>query len=430
MARAGWDDTIFALASGAGVAAIAVMRLSGAECATLLQRLIGTLPAPRRAALRTIRSADGLVLDRGIVLWMPGPASYTGEDSAELHLHASPAIIEAVAEALTRAGGRPAERGEYTRRAVLNGRMSLTEAEGVADLMVAETASQRDQALRQMDGALTELIAAWTTRARRLLSAAEASIDFPDESAGEQDQSAACEALIEEIEQHLAASRPAERLRDGLHFVVLGAPNAGKSSLVNALAGREASIVSDRPGTTRDVVEARIVLGGVPVVLEDTAGLRRSDDAVEAEGARRARARAAAADLVLAVCEAENDGEIAAGNDRVIRITSKIDLGAAAAGTVGVSVVTGEGLDVLRRLMTEAATQLTTTRSFGRFTRPRHRAAGQQAAAHLARAATSAEVDLRAEELRLALSALGRIAGPVDVEQILDDVFAQFCIGK
>src|SRR5580698_10286029 len=300
-------DTIFAVASGAGRAAIAVMRISGPASGAVLRALAGRLPAPRRASLRRLRDADGAELDRALVLWLPGPGSYTGEDAAELHLHGGRAVIEGVADALVALGARPAEPGEFTRRAFLNGRMDLTECEAVHDLITAETDAQRRQALRQLDGALGTLYRGWSDRLRLLLAQQEALIDFPDEDLPPEVEAQVLgelEALQREVTAHLDDDRRGERLREGLVFAITGRPNVGKSSLMNALAERDVAIVSATPGTTRDAIETRIVLAGVPVTLVDTAGLRDTTDPIEAEGVRRARARAASADLVLEVIEA------------------------------------------------------------------------------------------------------------------------------
>ena len=305
------DDTIFAIASGAGRAAIAVLRLSGPDSAALLRALAGRLPPPRRASLRRLRDAAGEQLDHALVLWLPAPASYTGEDAAELHLHGGRAVIEGVADALVALGARPAEPGEFTRRAFLNGRLDLIEAEAIGDLVEAETSAQRAQALRQLDGALGAIYRDWAERLRLLLAQQEALIDFPDEDLPAETEALALAelaALSREIGAHLDDGRRGERLREGLVFAITGPPNVGKSSLVNALAEREVAIVAPTPGTTRDALEARVVLGGVPVTLVDTAGLRAAQDAIEAEGVRRAHARAAAADLVIVVGEAD-DGD-------------------------------------------------------------------------------------------------------------------------
>ena len=303
------QDTIFAKASGAGQAAVAVLRLSGPGAGPALAQLAGRLPAPRHASLRRLRCPRSQeVLDQALVLWFPGPQSYTGEDSAELHLHGGAAVVAGVAEALAGLGCRPAEPGEFTRRAFLHGKLDLTQAEAVADLIAAETAAQRRQALRQAEGALATLYGAWTARATRILAHQEAAIEFemddlPSDLSAQARREAA--TLGQEIAAHLDDGNRGERLREGLSIAILGAPNAGKSSLLNALVGRDAAIVSTQAGTTRDVVEVRLDLGGIPAILADTAGLRATQDEIEQEGVRRARRRAEEADLVLAVFAAD-----------------------------------------------------------------------------------------------------------------------------
>ena len=429
-------DTIFAHASGAGRAAIAVLRISGPHSAAVLSALCGRLPPPRRAVVRALRDAAGALPDRAMVLWLPGPGSYTGEDSAELHLHAGRAVIEAVAGALAAQGLRPAEPGEFTRRAFLNGRMDLVEAEAVHDLVAAETDAQRRQALRQLDGALGALYRDWSDRLRIALSRQEALIDFPDEDLPpevEADLLASVRALRAEIDSHLDDGQRGERLREGLVFAIAGPPNVGKSSLINALAEREVAIVSATPGTTRDVVETRIVLAGVPVTLADTAGLRDTADPIEAEGVRRARVRAGSADLVIRVIEAGGAFEEADVRETpgVLVVANKCDLREdRRPGVLPVSALTGAGLPALRDRLAAAARALTETGGPPPLTRARHRAACQTAARWLAKAGDAAEPELRGEALRLGLRALGSITGQVGVEDILDAIFRQFCIGK
>ncbi|MFZ4407560.1 MAG: tRNA uridine-5-carboxymethylaminomethyl(34) synthesis GTPase MnmE [Paracraurococcus sp.] len=436
------DGTIFALASGAGRAAVALLRLSGPGTAGIVSTLAGSLPAPRHATLRLLcdpRTAE--VLDEAIILWFPGPASYTGEDSAELHLHGGPAVIAGVAEALVATGARPAEPGEFTRRAFLNGRMDLTAAEGIADLIAAETAAQRRQALRQAGGALAILYGGWAGRLTSLLARQEAFIEFEDDDlpAGLDDAVAlAAGALRAEILTHLADAGRGERLREGLLVAILGAPNAGKSSLLNALAGREAAIVSARAGTTRDVVEVRLDLGGVPVTLADTAGLRDAADEIEAEGVRRARRRAEEADLILAVFAADQQPDtetLAWVTPSALVVASKVDLAPALDAIVGIaplgiSARTGVGLDMLRARLAEEAAARAGLAGEATLTRPRHRAALTEAAGWLAELDTAPLPELRAEALRAALRAIGRITGRVGVEAVLDAVFGEFCIGK
>ena len=424
------DDTIFAMASGAGRAAIAVMRVSGAGSAAAVRSLTGGLPPAREVRLRRLRDGAGVELDRALVIWLPGPNTYSGEDSAELHLHGGRAVIEGVAEALTALGLRPAEPGEFTRRAFLNGRMDLTEAEAVHDLVAAETAAQRRQALRQMDGALGALYRGWADRLRRVVAFQEALIDFPDEDLPpdvEADLLATLRGVRIEMEAHLNDARRGERLREGLFFAITGAPNVGKSSLINALAGRDVAIVSDRPGTTRDALETRVVLGGVPVTLVDTAGLRETADPIEAEGVRRALARAEDADLVISVVVA---GEPGVAGDGLL-VANKADLGLPGPdGAVRVSALTGAGLDTLLDCLADRARTLTESEGPPPLTRSRHRAALQEAVVRLAAAEIADLPELRGEDLRLALRAIGRVTGHVGVEDILDTLFRQFCIGK
>lgn len=427
------SETIFALASGRVAAGVAVIRLSGAAVPAAVRALAGGLPAPRRASLRRLRW-QGAVLDQALVLWFPGPASYTGEDAAELHIHGGRAVIAAVTGALVGLGLRPAEAGEFTRRAVLNDRLGLLEAEAVGDLVAAETEAQRRQALRQMEGALGALYQDWRTRLIHLLAHLEAAIDFPDEDLGEGVEGAVrtgAQGLLAEIRSHLA-DRSGERLREGFEIAILGAPNVGKSSLLNALARADCAIVSDRPGTTRDVIEVVLDLGGYRVVLLDTAGLRESDDPVELEGIRRARDRGAAADLRLVVVAA-GDRVPAAGADELV-VVNKIDRAGATQvppGAVAVSAVTGAGMAHLARLLAAAVGARLAPPEQPALTRARHRHGMAAAAAAVARAlAPGLALDLMAEELRLAARAVGQVVGAVDVEDLLDVVFRDFCIGK
>ncbi len=436
----GEADTIFALASGAGRAAVSVVRISGTESGNVIRGLCrGAVPPARRASLRTLRDEAGAVLDRALVLWFPAPRSYSGEDSAELHLHGGAAVLAGVADRLAALGVRPAEPGEFTRRAFLHGRMDLLQAEAVADLVAAETALQRQQALRQLEGGLGGLYRAWSEALLRLLAQQEALIDFPDEALPADVETGLREEILAlhlAMTAHLDDGRRGERLREGLVFAVMGPPNAGKSTLVNALAGRDVAIVSALPGTTRDVLEARVVLGGVPVTLLDTAGLRAAGDPIEAEGVRRALARAATADLVIEVHDPQTPataqsmlGE-AAGKRRVV-VANKADLGTAADGSaLPVSATTGFGLERLSRVLSGIAAEMTATAGPPTLTRARHRAALGAAAAALARAADAKLPELRGEDLRTAMLALGRITGQVGADEILDSLFAQFCIGK
>jgi tRNA modification GTPase len=435
-------DTVFALASGPGRGAIALLRLSGPRSAAILTAMTGRLPQPRHASLRRLQDpVTGEVLDRAVVLWFPGPASYTGEDSVEFNLHGGPAVITAIGEVLASLGARPAEPGEFTRRAFLNGRMDLTAAEGIADLIAAETQAQRRQALRQADGALARVLEGWATRLVRLLAHQEAAIEFADDDLptdlGARARTGAA-TLRAEIAAHLADAGQGERLREGVVITILGAPNAGKSSLLNALAGRDAAIVSTRAGTTRDVVEVRLALAGVPVTLADTAGLRDAADEVEQEGIRRAQNRAGGADLVLAVFAADvapDAQTLAWVRPGTLVLANKVDLAPAPVligevAPMGVSARTGTGLEALRARLEAEAVRLAGSGDAAVLTRSRHRAALAEAAGWLAEAEAAALPELVSEALRAALRALGRLTGRVGVEAILDVVFREFCIGK
>jgi tRNA modification GTPase len=427
-----FTDTIFALASGSARAAIAVIRLSGPASGPAVAALCGgPLPAPRHASLRRLRHLSGEMLDHALVLWMPGPGTYTGEDSAELHLHGGRAVIDGVAGALTEAGLRPAEPGEFTRRAFLNGRMDLVEAEAVHDLVAAETEAQRRQALRQLEGALGALYQDWADRLRGILAYQEALIDFPDEDLPpevEDQLLATMRAVRVEVGSHLDDAGRGQKLREGLFFAITGAPNVGKSTLINALAGRDVAIVSEIPGTTRDALETRVVLGGVPVTLVDTAGLRETTDSIEAEGVRRAIARAKEADLVMTVVEA---GSLPPVGESGLLVANKADLRLPGPdGALRISAKTGLGMDELRARLVRAAREMTESSGPPPLTRFRHRAALLEAADHLDAAERAELPELRGEDLRLAMRALGRITGHVGVEDILDTVFSKFCIGK
>jgi tRNA modification GTPase len=433
--------TIFALASGAGAAGVAVVRVSGPGAGAALAALTGRpLPRPRVATRRRlVDPASAETLDEALVLWMPGPASFTGEDVVELHIHGGRAVVAGVVEALgRRAGLRPAEPGEFTRRAFETGRMDLTAAEAVADLVAAETAAQRRQALRQMGGALARLYDGWRERLVRALAHVEAAIDFPDEDLPGGILGAATgevAALEVAIGAHLDDGGRGERLRAGVSVAIVGAPNAGKSSLLNALAGRDVAIVSARAGTTRDVIEVHLDLAGCPVILADTAGLRETDDEIEAEGVRRARARAAAADLTVALFDATtapDEATRALVGPETIVVRSKADLGAPH-GEIGgllVSARTGAGLAELLARLTAAVTDRFAAADQPALTRARHRSALTEARDALARSRSARLPELAAEDLRLAARALGRITGRIDVEDLLDVIFRDFCIGK
>ena len=440
--------TIFALATAPGRAGVAVVRVSGPASGDALAALTGKpLPAPRMAKLVRLRDpGTGEALDDALVLRFTAPCSFTGEDVVELHLHGGRAVVAGVVEALSALPGlRVAEPGEFTRRAFENGKLDLTEAEAVADLVDAETSAQRRQALRQMEGALGQLYDGWRERLTRSLAHIEADIDFPDEDLPSGVSNAArpvLEALAAEIDAHLDDRGRGERLREGLHIAIVGAPNAGKSSLLNALARREAAIVSARAGTTRDVIEVHLDLGGYPVVLADTAGLREAAaDEVEEEGIRRALDRAARADVKVAVFDATalpalDPATVALVDKDTVVVLNKTDLADAPVPTVGgqdavaVSARTGSGLPELERRLTAFTADRLAGSGAPALTRARHRSALEECRDALRRALTAPLPELMAEDVRLASRALGRITGRVDVEDLLDVIFRDFCIGK
>ena len=441
--------TIFALSSGAVPAGVAVIRLSGEGTRFALETMCGTCPAPRRAAVRELRRpADGSVLDRALVLWFPGPASFTGEDVAEFHCHGGRAVVSAVLEVLgSLPGCRPAEAGEFTRRAFDNDRMDLLEVEGLADLIAAETEAQRRLAMSQAGGALAAVYDGWRGRLTRARALVEAEFDFADEEDVPDDVSVVVweevARLREEITGHLARSQRAERLRNGVQVVLLGAPNAGKSSLLNALARRDVAIVTEEAGTTRDVIEVHMDLDGYPVTLVDTAGLREVAGLVEREGIRRALARAEDADLVLWLVAPETDpssGESSPpphATTALWRIETKADTGtgwpAAAAGErdFRLSVRSGEGVDALLAALATFAAQHVGGVDEPLAARERHRRHLEDCLAALGEAlAECRSLEIRAEDLRRAGESLGRIAGRVGVEDLLDVIFREFCIGK
>ena len=433
-------DTIFALASGAGRAALAVVRVSGPATRDALARLAGLLPPPRTATLRAVRDMAGDVLDRGLLLWFPGPASFTGEDAAEFQLHGGRAVVAAVLEALVAVPGcRPAEPGEFTRRAFLNGRMDLGAVEGLADLIDAQTQAQRRQALRQLDGVLGR----WVERLRRdLLSAlalTEAAIDFAEED----DLVATFEADIERlaagvarmVAEQLARDARGAKLRDGVAVAIAGPPNVGKSTLLNALAGRDVAIVSAHAGTTRDPILVELELAGYPVQLIDTAGLRETDDPVEREGIARARARAASADLVLWLCQGPDAcAPTTATGGAVWTVATKADLGPGPAGSdFAVSAHTGAGLDALVAALGRFSGEALVGGEDAVVTRLRHRAALSLAQGHLDRIAAAGQrrdLELVAEDLHEAMDALAGLVGQIGTEEVLGTIFARFCIGK
>lgn len=431
-----------------------MVRLSGPYTRAALIALAGALPPARHAALRVLRDpATGEVLDRGLVLWFPAPKSYTGEDLAELHVHGGRAVLDGLFRVLAAQPGlRMAEAGEFTRRAVANGKLDLTAAEGIGDLIAAETAAQRRQALQQADGHLAALYQGWSADLVAVLAWMEAWLDFPDEDLPDSlvpETTARLGSLRHHIAGHLADARQGERVRTGLQVAIVGAPNAGKSTLLNALAQRDVAIVTAEPGTTRDVLEVQLDLGGHAVTLLDTAGLRETENAVEREGIRRARERAGSADVVVHLVEAGTHsahldlGGGASGEAQppVIQVRSKVDLShepepqdMVSSSVIDLSVMSGKGLPALLDRLTEMARDLTETGGSAPPTRWRHRESLAHTVEALVRAQEGLEnglpLELVGEDLRIAIRALGRITGKVDVEDLLDVIFRDFCIGK
>ena len=404
--------------------------------------LAGALPPPRVARHVRFRDPESSEeLDDGVALWFPAPHSVTGEDVAELHVHGSRAVLAAVMAGLSRRGLRLAEPGEFTRRAFLNDKLDLTQAEAVADLAAAETEAQRRQALRQLDGHLGGVYRGWGERLLRLLAHLEAAIDFPDEDLPpeiEREVAEGARALANEVESHLDDGNRGERLRDGIAVAILGPPNAGKSSILNQLARREAAITSPIAGTTRDVIEVAIDLASYPVVLADTAGLRDSADVIEQEGLRRALKRAEEAELRLFVFDAtrpeDAQGAAAWPGPDTLLVANKIDLASGRdapplARAIPVSALTGEGLPKLIAALSSRVARIYDGTA-PVLTRARHRQALETALEGLRRSLAADLPELRAEDLRLAWRSLGRITGRVDVEDLLDVIFRDFCLGK
>lgn len=438
--------TIFALASGIGRAGVAVYRLSGPAAGPVLDQLVGEpRPHPRRASYRRVRDQAGDVLDEGLVLWFPAPGSFTGEDVVELHLHGGRAIARGITETLLALGVEPAEPGEFSRRAFMAGKLDLTQAEAIADLVDAETVAQRRQALRQLEGRLSGLYDDWRKRLLHCQAHLEAEIDFSDEDLPDGLGQAACltlQELSQEIKVHLADGRRGERLREGLSVAILGAPNVGKSSLLNLIAGREAAIVSSLAGTTRDIIEVHLDLSGYPLTLADTAGLRDAAESIEEEGVRRARARAESADLRLVVFDGSglpflDPTSLALVDERSLVVINKSDLTTAAIPrSIGgqqvlpVSATNGCGLDGVLAALGCRATETLEGTGAPVISRARHRRALEETVRALDRALVTGSAELAAEDVRLAGRELGRITGRIDVEEMLDVIFHDFCIGK
>lgn len=444
-------DTIFALATAAGRAAVAVVRVSGPATLSAVEALTGKPPKARLAGLRTLRHR-GVDIDEALVLRFEGPASYTGEDSAEFHVHGGRAVVEALLSALSELGARLAEPGEFTRRAFENGKLDLAQAEGVGDLIDAETEGQRRQALGQLGGALSQRYDRWRDLLVQSLAMLEAAVDFPDEDLPEEVAERARPALrilSDELDAALADVSRGRRVRDGFSIALVGAPNAGKSTLLNGLVERDAAIVTDTPGTTRDVIEVPLVLGGYKVLVADTAGIRETVDAIEAEGVRRARAWAEEADLRLWVVDGFhvkhtvkleetirpgdwlilNKADIADGSELV---AAEAHWAGEGLKVVRLSARSGEAVDELRAALAGHVADTLSGAEFPAATRLRHAERLTEARAYLARALSDIglEVELAAEDVRLAARALEKITGRVDPEDVLGRVFSSFCIGK
>jgi tRNA modification GTPase len=434
-------DTIYSLSSGAGRAGVAVVRVSGPRAGAAVKALARRMPDPRRASLiRLTHPQDGVVIDEALVLWLPGPRSFTGEDSAEFHVHGGRAVVAAALDALGSIEGlRPAEAGEFTRRAFANGRLDLVAVEGLADLIAAETEVQRRLAQFHSGGGASAVFEAWRGEMIQVLARLEAAIDFVDEE-GVADTALSealprLAALRDGMRTKLDDQHQGERVREGVRIVLAGPPNVGKSSLLNRLAQREAAIVSATPGTTRDVIEVHLDLAGVPIIVSDTAGLRRGPtDEIEAVGMARTRDTMAGADLVVWLSAPDVDSPPPALDSEALWIFNKCDLvsGNATAATLQVSAKTGHNVDVLVDRLSTWARQRFASADSALITRDRQRRAIEACCAHLD-AATGTQglaLELVTEEVRLAARELARLVGRIDVEDLLDVVFRDFCIGK
>jgi tRNA modification GTPase len=440
------DQTIFALSSGRPPNAISVVRVSGAHAGAIVGALTGRNPLPRMATRALIRDANQQPIDDAVVLWFPGPKSATGEDVAEFHVHGGRAVLAALFAALSSVENtRAAEPGEFTRRAFENGKLDLTEAEGLDDLVHADTDRQRRQALRQLKGLLGDRARSWRAQIIEASALIEAGIDFSDESDVPAELIAPAlakiKALHAEIAEVLVAQGRSERLRDGLVVAIAGPPNVGKSTLMNQLARREVAIVSPHAGTTRDIIEAQLDLDGYPVTVIDTAGIRATEDPVEQEGVRRARVRAAEADLVLWLVEDDSHDHAVEGAAPVWMVRNKIDLSALKPHVAGmgrtwgsryfeISAVRGDGLQELMAALVGHAEDYLGSGEGGLIGRERQRTLLRETAASLQRSMEGKGEELVAEDLRAAAHSLGRLLGRVDVEDILDKIFREFCIGK
>ena len=433
------NETIFALSSGPVPAGLAVVRISGEEVPAVVTALVGDVPPARQAALRSIRTRNGLVIDTGLILFFPAPHSFTGENVAELHLHGGRAVVDALHRELAQFRNlRAAAPGEFSRRAFENGKLDLIEAEGLADLIAAETEMQRRLAVEQSSGGLSSIYYGWSDRLTRARALIEAELDFPDEEdvpGSVSDQVwADVASLVNELKNHLEQLEAGEIIRDGFKVVIAGRPNAGKSSLMNALAKRDVAIVTDIAGTTRDVLHVDLSMDGYLVRLYDTAGLRETDEIVEREGIRRAEKIIAEADLVIFIEDVSIESGAEELADDAVLVGTKSDLPrqSARAYDLLISTTHATGLDALRALIVERLKTKVHPQSMAIPSRARHKETLTQALAALRTSLHDSHrgLDLRAEDLRVASDALGRVTGRVDVENLLDVIFGEFCIGK
>jgi len=441
-------DTIFALASAPGRSGVAVMRVSGPLSDDIIWKLTEKpLPHPRRAVVRDLLGKENVVIDQGILVWFSAPNSFTGEDVVELHTHGSPAVVGVLSDRLFELGARQAEPGEFSKRAFQNGKMDLTEAEGLADLIDSNTEGQRRQALRQMQGGLRDVYEDWRNQILDALANVEGEIDFPDEDDVPDSLAQRAGPILEkvkvELEDALQKSGRGERVRHGVDIAIIGAPNAGKSSLINELASKEAAIVSATPGTTRDIVEVHMELAGLPVRISDTAGLRDTDDEIEAEGVRRAKLRAKDADLRLAIIDVSAEEKtiaVSETRDGDFIVLNKVDLASPSSSlrknvsreTFLVSVETGDGIEALVAALEETVKNRFSATEQAGLTRSRHRDCVERAKNAVENAIKTLNIapELAGADLRLALHAVKELAGETDIEAVLDKVFSSFCIGK